>query len=281
MHTGLNPLTISEANGVIVQMRDLDAEEEMMIAHFVNDGCSCQLGPNNSPCCQLFSADHYRELRCWCSEMTRGEKDLVIKAQVMALTDTSTSTRHSLEHRHQHQERQKQHASYLHQGRRVCRPTFLFLHGIGKSAFKAIKKSFGEEGLTPRVHGNTKRAPHNALGYDDTKNVISFLNSYAEDNAIQLPGRIPGYKRTDLKLLPCSTTRRSVWVQYRSSTTMMPNIRAVAYTTFCYLWRSLTPNILPTRPMTDLCALCHKNAGLIMRTSNLSEAEKSEVCIVN
>ena len=59
---------------------------------------------------------------------------------------------------------------------------------------------------------------------------------------------------------------------------MLPNVRAVAYTSFCHLWRSLVPNIMPTRPMTDLCALCHKNAGLIMRNSNLSEVEKSQVC---
>ena len=261
-------------------MRDLDIEEENKIEDFAMNGCNCQLGPKNTPCCKQFSTDHYQELRCWCSEMTRAEKDMVIKAQVMALTDTSTSTRHYLEHRHSQQDRQKERASYLHHGKRVCRPTFLFLHGIGKSAFKAIKKNYQEDGLVPRVHGNTKRAPHNALSYDDTKNFVSFLNGYAEDNAIQLPGRIPGYKRTDLKLLPCSTTKRSVWLQYKSASAMVPSIRTVAYTSFCYLWRSLVPNILPTRPMTDLCDTCHKNAGLIMRSTNLSEEEKSQVGLI-
>ena len=177
MHTGLSEPTFSEE--VMVEMRDVDIEENRMVEDFIVNGCSCQLGPNSTPCCQQFSADHYRELRCWCSEMTRGEKDMVIKAQVMALTDISTSTRHSLEHRHASQERQKERASYLHQGLRVCRPTFLFLHGMGKCAFKAIKKSYKVDGLVPRVHGNTKRAPHHALSYDDTKNVICFLNSYA------------------------------------------------------------------------------------------------------
>ena len=92
-----------------------------------------------------------------------------------------------------------------------------------------------------------------------------------------LPGRIPGYKRTDLQLLPCHTTKRSVWEKYTSAAAQLPGVRSVAYSTFCLIWRRLLPNILPTRPMTDLCAECHKNAGLIQRGSNLSEQEKSEV----
>jgi hypothetical protein len=37
---------------------------------------------------------------------------------------------------------------------------------------------------------------------------LRFLRSYAEVNAILLPGRIPGYKRDDLQLLPSSTTKK-------------------------------------------------------------------------
>ena len=63
-------------------------------------------------------------------------------------------------------------------------------------------------GLTTRQHGNTKRTPHNALSFRETQNVVKFLHSYAESNAILLPGRIPGYKRDDLQLLPSSTTKK-------------------------------------------------------------------------
>ena len=65
-------------------------------------------------------------------------------------------------------------------------------------------------GLTARIHGNTKRLPHKALSFDETRKVSRFLKSYAEANAILLPGRIPGYKRDDLQLLPSSTTKKVI-----------------------------------------------------------------------
>lgn len=37
--------------------------------------------------------------------------------------------------------------------------------------------------------------------------MVKFIVSYAEDNAILLPGRIPGYKRDDVQLLPSNTTK--------------------------------------------------------------------------
>ena len=43
---------------------------------------------------------------------------------------------------------------------------------------------------------------------DEVKNLVTFLNNYAEKNAILLPGRIPGYKRDTLQLLPSSTTKK-------------------------------------------------------------------------
>ena len=51
-------------------------------------------------------------------------------------------------------------------------------------------------------HGNTKRLPHNALTYEDIIRIVKFLSNYAKEQAILLPGRVPGYKRDDFKLLP-------------------------------------------------------------------------------
>ena len=65
--------------------------------------------------------------------------------------------------------------------------------------------SFLATGLTPRVHGNTRRLPKQL---EEVKNLVTFLTNYAEKNAILLPGRIPGYKRDDLQLLPSNTTKK-------------------------------------------------------------------------
>lgn len=63
-------------------------------------------------------------------------------------------------------------------------------------------------GLVARVHGNTKRLPFNSLTHLEHKNVEKFIQTYARVNAILLPGRIPGYKRDDLQLLPSCTTKK-------------------------------------------------------------------------
>ncbi len=78
----------------------------------------------------------------------------------------------------------------------------------GKDRFLALKAHYLVNGLTTRIHGNHKRLPHNTLTFTDMKNILKFLQAYAEDNAILLPGRIPGYKRDDIQLLPSSTTKK-------------------------------------------------------------------------
>ena len=65
-----------------------------------------------------------------------------------------------------------------------------------------------KEGITTRIHGNTKRLPHNALTYEDITRIAKFLSNYAEEQAIILPGRVPGYKKADFKLLPSSTSKK-------------------------------------------------------------------------
>ena len=84
----------------------------------------------------------------------------------------------------------------------------------------ALKASFLATGLTTRVHGNAKRLPKHALELDEVKQLVTFLSNYAE-NAILLPGRIPGYKRDDLQLLPSNTTKK---VLFRTDLSSITNI---------------------------------------------------------
>ena len=124
--------------------------------------------------------------------------------------------------------------------------------------------------------------------------MVQFLKTYSEANAILLPGmfpcvcggvydglyvitgRIPGYKNSDLQLLPSSTTKRAVWEKYvaaNSETTA----RLAKYSTFCYLWRLYAPRITIMKPMTDLCWICQKNSTAMIRSANKTEEEKSVV----
>lgn len=81
----------------------------------------------------------------------------------------------------------------------------------GKDRFMAVKASYIASGLTTRIHGNSFHRPKHALKFDEITNLITFLRNYAEKHAILLPGRIPGYKRDDIQLLPSCTTKKVMY----------------------------------------------------------------------
>ena len=62
--------------------------------------------------------------------------------------------------------------------------------------------------MDTRVHKNSCQLPPRALSFAEKSSLVKFIENYAEQNAILLPGRIPGYKRDDLNLLPSSTSKK-------------------------------------------------------------------------
>lgn len=82
----MEQLSVARAAEVFLELNDMDEAEEHRIELFAAQGCSCTFGHGGSPCCKQFSVTHYREMRTWCQEMTRDERDKVIKGLIMALT---------------------------------------------------------------------------------------------------------------------------------------------------------------------------------------------------
>ena len=91
-----------------------------------------------------------------------------------------------------------------------------------------------------------------------------------------LPGRVPGYKSSDIQLLPSSTTKHQVWELYQQATSG-GSMRSVSYSSFTSLWRQLLPHVVVMKPMTDLCWMCQKNSAAITRSANRPEEEKTLV----
>lgn len=135
---------------------------------------------------------------------------------------------------------------------------FLVLHGIGIKRFRNLQQHFKEHGISARIHGNRGRLPARTCSFDAIQGVTSFLDNYAEEHAVALPGRVPGFKRTDIKLLPSSSTKASIHRVYEQSASSSDQI-AVSYSKFVELWNTLRPLIRITKPMTDLCHTCQKN----------------------
>ena len=251
---------------------DHEDGEDGKIANFVASGCNCNHGEGKKPCHTQFTATQYRHSRDECRDLARDELDLVVMGQLQALTKRDTMTQ---KERARNKDRVQTSTVYQFGGHKVCLKTFCFLHSISKSKLDAIRKSWMENGLRPRKHGNA--IPRNATKLTDLENVVRFINHYAENNAILLPGRIPGYKRDDIQLLPSSITKKEVWQLYQQSATEMAGTKAVCYSLFCRLWRQPTPHVVITKPMSDLCWTCQKNSTMIMRAHNQPVEEKSEV----
>ena len=253
-----------DIGGVIIENDDSSDAEEGRIDHFRSDGCKCQLS-GGEPCHTLFTATQIRAARDECHQLTHDQLDMVVMGQLQSKANNTV----------------RQHSTTLFHfgGHRICRIFFLFLHAMGTKRFKAIKQSWLERGLSPQI--TSKILPHNTTRLSDVKCIVRFVLQYAEDHAILLPGRIPGYKRDDLQLLPSSTTKRQVWKMYHQAASASADTTAVCYSLFCALWKQLTPQVVVTHPMSDLCWMCQQNSTLIMHAHNRPVEEKSEVNIIH
>ena len=158
----------------------------------------------------------------------------------------------------------------------VCKDFFLVLYGIGKRRLQNLQKHYKEHGILPRTHGNKGRMPIGVCSINTIQNVVSFLDNYGEEHAVALPGRVPGFKRTDIRLLPSSNTKASVHRLYEQSAESA-GIPVVSYSKFVEVWNKLRPHIRITKPMTDLCHTCQKNNSNIYRSANLPDEEKSAI----
>ena len=177
--------------------------EEDKCRDFLNQTCGCHLANDKKPCSSQFSMDYILDIRAQAALLSRDELDLILIGEIMAGLHKAETVKSG---RHKTTTRQRKYTVHMHNGKPV---TFGFLHGIGpKHELAAIKEHYAKNGLTPRVHKNTRRLPAHALTYDQQLAIMKYLQNYAEEHAILLPGRIPGYKRDDIKLLPSSCSKK-------------------------------------------------------------------------
>ena len=223
-------------------VRHEDEAEELRINTFTAETCCCHFGPKSTACSTRFDRELIPTTRMNCREMTKAQLDVVILANLEAYQHDLGSSR--------------SHIDYYFHGRKVCKSTFLFLHAVGSKHFKNLVAHFTENGLTLRVHGNTKRLPANTVPFSDTQNIVHFISNFAAIHALPLPGRIPGQYSDEKALLrPIDMTKRYVYRQYCMASTEKP----ISRRKFETLWLQLLPHISVMKPATDLCETCHLN----------------------
>ena len=79
---------------------------------------------------------------------------------------------------------------------------------------------------------------------------ITFTHNLPDSNAMLLPGRVPGYEESDMKLLASTIIKHTIWELYlqAAATTSM---RAVAHLTFTQLWRQRSGDEADERLVSD------------------------------
>ena len=232
---------------------------------FLESGCKCSRGPKDGPCSSQFTEEVMGNLNN-CLELSTKELDLVTLANIQAVT--------RFENIGEKRSRSPR-CNFLFQSKPICREMFLTLYGLSYSRFRRLKEHYESNGLSSRTHGNTKRLPPNTLSHTVVEDVNAFLSNYAEDHAVSLPGRIPGYKDEDIKLLPSHETKMSVWRSFEASCKAAGK-QAVSYPKFVKLWEQFHPSVVVAKPMTDLCETCQQNTTKLLRSANLPVHEKSE-----
>jgi len=126
-----------------------------------------------------------------------------------------------------------------------------------------MTQHFDTNSLVARVHGNTKKSPHNELPFDSKVHFKTFVTNFAEENTVTLPGRIPGYRDDRILLLPSHMTKDSIFNYYKASCEMA-EVSPVGRSLYYSLWNELVPYIVLAKPMTDLCWVCQQNSQLII-----------------
>ena len=129
---------------VEIEHRQLDIDESATVTAMMTATCGYHKGAVSRPCSSQFLVDHALAVRASCSELTRSEPDMVIMGQLMAGMNNDQTTNPSS--RNKGTNRQRASFSFYHQGKPICEKVFRFLHGIGETRYKNLKKSLRSNG---------------------------------------------------------------------------------------------------------------------------------------
>ena len=162
---------------------------------------------------------------------------------------------------------------YQYGGVQVCKTAFMFIHAIGAGRY--LISHYNEHGLSERVHGNTRKRPHNQTDGEEIQKIKEFIERFADSYALPLPGRLLTQKDYRVMLLPSDMSKSAVYRFYVKACET-EQVNCVSRRTFENIWKDLRPYIASMKPATDLCHTCQQNANLLMKSANMPELMKSQ-----
>ena len=160
------------AEEVEIDIEQCERETQMMegVKEFLKGGCKCSRGPKNGPCSSQFTGEEIIANLNNCHELSSRELDLVILANIQAVTRVEAVGQ---------KRNRSPRCNFLFQSKPICRDMFLFMFGISDSRLRRLREHYENSGLSSRTHGNTRRLPKNTLPFAVVEDVKLFLANYA------------------------------------------------------------------------------------------------------
>ena len=172
------------------EFSEAEITQRSKVEAFVRETCGCKLTEQEKPCSSAIPKEEFIDCRNNCMELSSTELDVVLLGAIHSSINCSDiSTSGGIE-----TTRKRTGTPFFYHGKRICRKTFLFLHCIHQKRFYSLLKH-KKNGLSVRLHGNNKRLPSSTCSAETIENVVKFIGNEAEDQALLLSGRVPGFKR--------------------------------------------------------------------------------------
>lgn len=79
-------------------------------------------------------------------------------------------------------------------------------------------------------------------------------------------------------LISSAESKKSVWNFY-SDSCQQSSLKPVCYSLFVELWNELIPWVVIAKPATDLCWKCQQNNNAILKGSNGTDSDKTQLLL--
>ena len=145
-----------------------DREEEAIVRRYFDGNPCCSLGPKKSACWSRVGQERLLAARQESMDLEKKDLDMAVLATLRAtraFTSTPSTSREVV----------RASIKYQYGGVQVCKTAFMFIHAIGARRLKNLISHYDEHGLSERVHGNTRKPPHNRTDGEEIQKIKEFI----------------------------------------------------------------------------------------------------------
>ena len=208
---------------------------------FGNCGCA-------KNCFSTFSYEEMYDHILTMREMDKHEKEMLIMGTLKKIGVDKNRCRSS--------ERKRTRYGYTFLGHSICRHAFETIFDIGKRALENLTSHINTNGKVPREHGNKGRRPSNVFSFEEIKNAITFIETYALEYGLPQPAAPRASQDVPPIYLPASDTKKDIHAKYRAAASQIENTKTLGLSTFKDVWNKCVPHIKISSPKEDACKKC-------------------------